>query len=81
MKPDSSPRKKEAKELPPLNPDAVLRRMLNTPPQPRKKKDKEENPRSDFPPLSPQTGAGVSPYPPAFFCTPSHEKGGRGDLK
>jgi hypothetical protein len=40
MKPEE-PRKEER---PNLNPDEVLRRMLNTPPQPRKKKTKEEKP-------------------------------------
>lgn len=38
---EKKPRKEE---LPNLNPDDVLRRMLNTPPQPRKKKTKEAKP-------------------------------------
>ena len=41
MATDKKPRKEE---LPSLNPDDVLRRMLNTPPQPRKPKIKEEKP-------------------------------------
>jgi hypothetical protein len=38
---EKKPRKEEITNL---NPDDVLRRMLNTPPQPRKKKGKEAKP-------------------------------------